>query len=194
MTDSIPNETHAPMSTDNQEYAELIIPNYEGHYQKLLATIKEYAAAPRADVWSIAVGLADTGWLTAERESAYCSDIALLATQLVYIDLGGLGISPELARLILLARLLSDGAPINDLQKETNTAIADVIESLTAPPTAADTLPAKPLFPAHMWPITSADCAQAVAEAATSDEAATLAVAGLTADKWFSAMTTHGVA
>jgi hypothetical protein len=183
MTDSTPNETHAPMSADSKEYAELITPNYEGHYQKLIATIKEYAAHPRPDMWSIVLGLAPA--LTAERESAYCSDIALLATQLVYIDLGGLGISPELARLILLARLLSDGAPINDLQKETNTAIADVIESLSAPATSAD---AKPLFTAGMWAELYAGAGSA------SDPEADLSTAGLVMDKWFFALPTQGVA
>jgi hypothetical protein len=196
MTDSTPqsNETQS-MSADN-EYNELITPDYEGHYQKLVAAIKTLASAEKPSLWAIVTGGVGLAYLERykELEAAYCGDAALLATQLVYIDLGALGIPPSVARLIILARLLSDEAPMSHLRDETNVAIADVIESLAALTMSSDTVPAfaKPLFSVDMWPIASTDTAPQPEE----KEAAPLVAAAtrINLDKWFAAMATQGAA
>jgi hypothetical protein len=197
MTVSNQNETHSMSTDDKLKFKELTTPlNYESRYQRLLEAIREYAATPQPSAWVLAVGSPDAMRQLDEANSkrdSYFWESSLLATQLVHIDLGSLGIAPAIARLIVLARLQSDSAPINDLRNAVNVAIADAIESLTAPPTSADTLPAaKPLFTKDMWILSAADGATAPTPA--QEAAADLAAADFAMDKLFSAMPTMGAA
>ncbi len=125
----------------NEYQKELMTPNYEGHYQRLLATIRELVALENPSIWAIVAGRVGMDYLQRHRaqQDAYHGDVALLATQLVYIDLGALGISPPIARLMLLARLAADKAPMSSLREEVSIAISDVIEAHSAD-TSADTV------------------------------------------------------
>jgi hypothetical protein len=90
--------------------------DYERHYQKLLATIMAQATAPRPNLWlGFITGRADD---STQRLMAYIEDVSLLSSQLVYFDLGSIGIDPLLARLLVLARLMADGAPVSYLREE----------------------------------------------------------------------------
>jgi hypothetical protein len=198
MTVSNQNETHSMSTDDKLKFKELTTPlNYESRYQRLLEAIREYAATPQPSAWVLAVGSPDAMRQLDEANSkrdSYFWESSLLATQLVHIDLGSLGIAPAIARLIVLARLQCDSAPINDLRNAVNVAIADVIESLTAPPTLADTLPgaAKPLFTKDMWILFASG--DAAAPTPSQEAAADLSAADFAMDKLFSAMPTMGAA
>jgi hypothetical protein len=102
--------------------------DFETHYQKLLMTLKAQARAPQPSIWELIAGRADDVDAT-ERLLTYFADVAILSTELVYVDLASIGIDPRLARLIVLARFLADEAPISYLREELSVAIAALIES-----------------------------------------------------------------
>lgn len=85
------------------------------------------ATARRPNLWlGFITGRADDSM---QRLMAYIEDVSVLSSQLVYFDLGSIGVDPLLARLLVLARLLADGAPVSYLREEVTIATTDVIKS-----------------------------------------------------------------
>jgi hypothetical protein len=159
-------------------------PNFDAHYQKLLAVLKERAALSQPDAWSFIMGQAGIEFDAMERDLAYCENVALLSTQLIDLDLRSSGIDPALARLIVLARLLSDDAPVSHLREELAMAAADVIE-LRSTTTGHEAKAPVLLFTARMRPITAADCPELFA---AGDDTPNLATAPFDADRWSKVM------
>jgi len=150
--------------------------DYEQHYQKLLATIMAQATARRPDLWfGIITGRADDSM---QRLYAYIEDVSVLSSQLVYFDLGSLGIDPLLARLLVLARLLADGAPVSYLREEVTIATVDVIKSRSI-----ENQPPVMLFSQRMQvePITDAS-------PGLSGEDTSIRASGFDWDKWSKAI------
>lgn len=107
---------------------ELPTPDFEGNYQKLLATLKAQANYVPTSIWMlIATGRWDEDRDEMERQRAYCENISTLPFWLLYFDLPD--VEPLLARAFVLARLLADNAPVAYLREELNSAVADVIEA-----------------------------------------------------------------
>lgn len=133
---------------------DLFAPDFEGHYQKLLATLRAQARAKPSCFWlailmdKLAEDLDET-----KRQRAYIEDVSILPCALLYFDLPG--IDPLLARVFVLARLVVDNAPIAFLGEQLKTAIADAIAKPT--PTTAPVM----LFTDRMQvePIASDDAA-----------------------------------
>jgi hypothetical protein len=154
------------------------------NYRSLLAKLKEFAAIPRPRIFGL-VTKTDVNYLTDELVMAHCADVAILSATLIYEDLANQGIDPDLGRLIVLALLAADGAPIAHLKEELVIAAADVVNNY-----ASSTKPAcKPLFSVRNWVEPTSEAAIPVVAAALP-----AANAGFTPDKWFSAMTTQGAA
>jgi hypothetical protein len=132
------------------------------------------ATAPRPNLWlGFITGRADDSM---QRLMAYIEEVSLLSSQLVYFDLESIGIDPLLARLLVLARLLADGAPISFLRDEVSIATADVIKSRSI-----ENQPPVLLFSQRMQvePITSP---------ALSEDDTSLRAPSFDWDKWSKAM------
>ena len=108
---------------------DLFAPDFEGHYQKLRATLQARASYSPPNTWlAIFTGRWDKDLDEIdERDRAYCENISTLPFSLLYFDLPG--IDPRLARVFVLARLVVDNAPVAFLREELKAAIADVIEA-----------------------------------------------------------------
>jgi hypothetical protein len=158
--------------------------DFETNYQKLLAAIKAQAAAPQPSVWWLIAGRADIDRDATERQRTYCEDVAILSSQLVYMDLASIGIEPNLARLVVLSRLLADNAPISHLREELSIAIADVIASRAITNEPATTKAPVMLFTGRMQPITGTD----IHEHSAAEAAPSVATDGFDRDRWREAM------
>jgi hypothetical protein len=130
---------------DNKDN-ELFTPDYEAHFQELAGKLREQAALQPdpGDIWTTTIDLlkGDTesirrGERNRERESALLAEISLLWVQLVFIDLGSLGINPDSARLIVLTRLVVDDVPLNAASKQE--LMASVVSIVDAAHAAAST-------------------------------------------------------
>ena len=145
---------------------DLFAPDFEGHYQKLLATLKARARFVPTNIWlTIVTRRWDKDHDEMEQQRTYCENISTLPFALLYFDLPG--IEPRLARVFVLARLVVDNAPVAYLREELKAAIADVIEAReTQAPVIlftermqvesigaqdATPLPAPPLFDLDKW-------------------------------------------
>lgn len=111
-----------------------------------------------------------------QRLMTYIEEVSLLSSQLVYFDLESIGIDPLLARLLVLARLLADGAPISFLRDEVSIATADVIKSRSI-----ENQPPVLLFSQRMQ-------VEPIARLALSEEDTSIRAPGFDWDKWSKAM------
>ena len=109
---------------------DLFAPNFEGHYQKLLATLMDQASA-RPSIGGIWLAIVTGDWKKerdeTERQRSYFEDLSTLPVALLYFDLPG--VHPLVARAFVLARLLADGAPVRHLREEVISASADITKS-----------------------------------------------------------------
>jgi hypothetical protein len=121
------------MSTSANTTTDELKPDYESHYQELLAKLREQAAQkPQGDIWDVILGNADAG-PTVDQQCALMADISILWVLLVYLDLGSIGISPDSARLIVLTRLVVDDAPISPaFKQELMASVVNVVEAQAA--------------------------------------------------------------
>jgi hypothetical protein len=166
MTDSTPNENSEPMSKENKNDPRT------DNYRELLAKLRAHAEIPRPSIFGL-VAEPDTKQMTAELEIAHAVDIAILSAKVIFDDLAWQGVDPDLARLIVLALLAVDNAPIANLREEVVIAAHDVVQSRLERLLPKDgTKPAAKsatLFSERNWvlPATSDDNAPAPAAAET---------------------------
>lgn len=142
---------------------DLFTPDFEGHYRKLLATLKAQASVAPPSIWlAIITGDWDKDRDETERQRTYCENISTLPCALLYFDLPG--VDPRLARVFVLARLVVDHAPVAYLREELKAAIADVIETreteapvilfterMQVEAIAEDDRPREPTFDVDKW-------------------------------------------
>jgi hypothetical protein len=106
----------------------LLTPDYEIHYQELASKLREQAEQQPTDMWSVVCGSAAKPDL--DRLCTLMGEIALLWVQLVFLDLGSLGISVDSARLIVLTRLVVDEVPLGPaFKQELMAAIVNTVEA-----------------------------------------------------------------
>jgi hypothetical protein len=125
------------ISVDNDK---LLVPDYEGHYQELLTKLKEHDARlpTPVDMWSVACGVAPrVDAMSPDEQCELIADISVLQVLLIYVDLAALGIAPDLAKLVLLARLLADDAPVGLIKHDLISAVITVVDAAHAAKSSA---------------------------------------------------------
>jgi hypothetical protein len=134
------------ITTDNKD-DELLTPDYEVHFQELAGKLREQAALQPdpGDIWVTTTDVPPGNTEDIHRRernrqrewALIAAEISLLWVQLVFIDLGSLGISPDSARLIILTRLVVDDVPLNPASKQE--LMASVVSIVDAAHAAAST-------------------------------------------------------